>query len=320
MLTLIPASVVVGSIITRTAHYRWAIWAGWTLATLGTGLTVLWDAHTSKAVWVIILIILGLGHGLLLNALNTASQAVSGSGEEGAAVAMYAFLRSFGMAIGVGVGGSVFQNLMKRKLRLLHLDPSIAVQAEAYIAVLHTLGGTKKRAAVLDAYVAGFRGVFAFFCALGGLALMVCCTVRHYEMNKDLDTKHELDHGPVVGGWRLGRRDRDQSLSHGQDQTQADVQDHVHNQDKIQGFSQVQTQADIQDQVLNQDKIQGTSQEQSQDQVHNQDKMHRTSQNQGDDHIHSQAGVHGTSQNQNQSGTTLDAGRPGSAECPPGWI
>ncbi|KAL2444019.1 MFS transporter L2 [Exophiala dermatitidis] len=217
MLTLIPASVVVGSIITRFGIYRWAIWAGWTLATLGTGLTILWGENTSLAARVIILVILGLGHGLLLNSLNTASQAVAGdngpsrngatdhgasgdkevSSTQAAAVAMYAFLRSFGMAVGVGIGGSMFQNVMKHKLLELGLSPEIAVHAESYIAVLRQLApDSPARAAVTGAYVHGFKGVFGFFCALAGTALLVSVVfVRHYELNTgELSSGHTLDH------------------------------------------------------------------------------------------------------------------------------
>ncbi|EHY59287.1 MFS transporter L2 [Exophiala dermatitidis] len=230
MLTLIPASVVVGSIITRLGHYRWAIWAGWTLGTLGTGLTILWDETTGLAARVIILVILGLGHGLLLNSLNTASQAVAGDSgashkedtdkgardhgvtdngaidngvsdsvsvsNQGSAVAMYAFLRSFGMAVGVGIGGSMFQNVMKHKLLDLGLSPEIAVRAESYIAVLRQMEpDSPARAAVTAAYVHGFKGVFGFFCALAGTALLVSVVfVRHYELNTSkLGGEHTLD-------------------------------------------------------------------------------------------------------------------------------
>lgn len=195
MLTLIPAAVVVGRVITRTGMYRWAIWTGWALVSLGTGLTILWNAQTSTSVWVVSLVILGLGHGLLLNALNTASQAVCVPGDEGAAAAMYAFLRSFGMALGVGIGGSVFQNVMKIKLRDLNLPMDIATNAEAFVNALRQSqpGATLRRANVLDAYVYGFRGVFSFFCGLAGLALVVSTLIKHVKIDKELVTEHGLD-------------------------------------------------------------------------------------------------------------------------------
>lgn len=206
MLTLVPTAVVVGAVITRTAAYRWAIWSGWVIATLAAGLTIMWDAQTSTAVWVAVLVLLGLGHGLLLNSLNCACQAASAPGDEGAAVAMYAFLRSFGMAVGVGVGGSIFQNVMALKLRALNLPESIARDAEGYVTVLKAMktGDASGFAAAMTAYTYGFHGVFAFFCGLAGLALVICCFVEHFEIDKDLVTEHKLDNTSRIS-WRLSR-------------------------------------------------------------------------------------------------------------------
>lgn len=225
MLTLIPTAVVVGATITRTGSFRWAIWTGWGLATLATGVTISWSRHTGTGGWVVVLIVLGVGHGLLLNALNCASQAVSLPGDEGAAAAMYAFLRSFGMAVGVGVGGSIFQNVMQAKLSALHLPPSIAANAEAYLAVLREMGHDREslgqRDAVIAAYTAGFRGVFGFFCALGGLSLVLACLIRHFEINKELTTEHTVDESMRMS-WRSRfsqRLDRqNQGQGHDQDQ------------------------------------------------------------------------------------------------------
>ena len=192
LLALIPSSVVVGTAITRSGKYLWAIAIGWILTTLGTGLTISWDRKTHTAVWAVELIIFGLGHGLNLNALNTASQAVSKPGDEGSAVGMYAFLRSFGMAVGVGVSGSVFQNVMKSKLTDLGLSTAIATDAEAYLQVLTKMPDGPERQAIIAAYVHGFRGVYAFLTALAGVALFIGLFIKHHEINKELITEHKV--------------------------------------------------------------------------------------------------------------------------------
>jgi hypothetical protein len=104
-LSLILAPVTVGALITRVNNFRWAIWSGWAITTLGTGLTLIWDVNTSTAVWAIILKVLGIGHGLLLNAQNFATQAICLAKDEASAAAIYAFMRSIRMAISVGIGG-----------------------------------------------------------------------------------------------------------------------------------------------------------------------------------------------------------------------
>lgn len=174
---------------------------------LATGLTISWDRGTPTAVWAVEMIILGFGHGLNLNALNTASQAVSKPGDEGRAVGMYAFLRSFGMAVGVGVSGSVFQNVMKSKLQDLDLESAIATNAEAYLIVLRAMDDSPARQAIIDAYVAGFHGVFGLLTGLGGLAFIFSLFIKHDEINKELITDHKLVIEPLhVGGSRLSWR------------------------------------------------------------------------------------------------------------------
>ncbi|OAP64783.1 hypothetical protein AYL99_00755 [Fonsecaea erecta] len=204
LLTLVPASIIVGAAITRTGKFRWAITTGWVLTTVGTGLSISWVRGTQTAVWAVEMIVLGFGHGLNLNALNTASQAACKPGDEGRAVGMYAFLRSFGMAIGVGVGGSVFQNVMKSKLAALGLPTDIALRAEAYLEVLKRMpADSPQRAAAVDAYIAGFHGVFGFLTGLAGLALVVGLFVQHFEINKELITEHKLVSESRIS-WRRG--------------------------------------------------------------------------------------------------------------------
>jgi len=191
-LTMIPASVVVGAIVTRVNRYRWAIWSGWAVSTLACGLTILWDKNTSTAIWVITLIILGLGQGFILNAQNFATQAICLPRDEASAASMYVFLRSFGGAIGVGIGGTVFQNVMKIKLVQLELPVEIARDAESYIVTLMSLPASPFKTHVIEAYVYGLHGVYGTLCGIAGLASFLSLFLKHFDMNKDLDSEHRL--------------------------------------------------------------------------------------------------------------------------------
>lgn len=82
------------------------------------------------------LVILGTGNGLLYSSLVWATQANSKNGGEATATAMYAFMRSFGQALGVGIGEVVFQNVMRINLRQLDLPKDIASNAEAFVDIL----------------------------------------------------------------------------------------------------------------------------------------------------------------------------------------
>jgi hypothetical protein len=185
--SLVPASIVVGVIVTRINHFRWAIWSGWLAATLASGLMVMWDVNTNTATWAVI------GHGLALNAQNFATQAIALPGDEAAAAAMYAFLRSLGMALGVGIGGSIFQNVMKIKLVQLGLPVEIAKNAEAYIRVIKTLPmDSIYKDNVLESYVYGLRGVYGVYCGMAGLAGIASLFIGHFDLNKELSSEHKL--------------------------------------------------------------------------------------------------------------------------------
>ena len=133
---LLPGSIVISLMTTRLGRYRWAIWSGWVVTALGCGLLVLLDVNTKTPVWAVILAIFGIGHGMLLTSVNIGIQAVSRVEDAGRAAAMYAFMRTLGMSIGVAVGGTVFQNVMINKLNALGLPHSIAHNSEAYVKIL----------------------------------------------------------------------------------------------------------------------------------------------------------------------------------------
>lgn len=193
MFTLVPASMVTGQVVTQTANYRRPIWIGWALILIGSGLTLLFNKETPVAVWVIVLIILGLGHGAVLNAQNFAAQAMSDEGEQGEAAAMYAFVRQFGMALGVVVGGCVFQNVMSSGLERAGLDAGIAKVSEAFVAELHQMPTDSLfKSQIIDAYSFGLKGNYLLFTSISGVALLLSTLMKHCNMAEQVISEHEL--------------------------------------------------------------------------------------------------------------------------------
>jgi Na+/melibiose symporter-like transporter len=190
-LTVTTSGIVCGRLVTRYNNYRWPICIGWLIASIGAGLFIIWPQNNSTGVWIVTYLIIGAGQGAVLNAQNFASQALCEEGDEAAAGAMYAFVRQFGMALGVGIGGTVFQNVMALKLRWLGLPVEIAKQAESYVSVLHTLPAGDYKDKVIEAYNYGFTGVYSFYLAISVLALVVGLL---FTKNVDLTRKHVTDH------------------------------------------------------------------------------------------------------------------------------
>ncbi|KAL2266710.1 hypothetical protein VTJ83DRAFT_6062 [Remersonia thermophila] len=199
---LLPGSIVISLLTTRFGRYRWAIWSGWPVTAVACGLLVMFDADVKTPVWAVILAVFGIGHGMLLTSINVGIQAVSRVEDSGRAAAMYAFMRTLGMSVGVAVGGTVFQNVMRSKLKELGLSEEIARDSEAYVRRMVLLApDDPERLAAVEAYLAGFHGVFWTITGAAIAAMLVCLAIRHSTMDKAIDTRFVLeggrgDHGP----------------------------------------------------------------------------------------------------------------------------
>jgi MFS family permease len=191
--SLMPSAVLVGYLITSIGRYRWAVWLGELVTTLATGMLILWDAETSPTVINAVLVILGLGNGLSLSSLYTAIQAAVDERDAPSAASMYSSVRSIGMALGVPIGGSAFQNLMKEKLRQEHLPTSIASHAESDLDIFKALPDTSPfRNSVTQAYVAGCRGVFEIMTGVSVLGLILCLLIKDYPIDRRAEDIHVL--------------------------------------------------------------------------------------------------------------------------------
>ncbi|RYP64785.1 hypothetical protein DL769_006530 [Monosporascus sp. CRB-8-3] len=201
LLTVTVGAVITGRLVTRLRTYLVFIRAGWLLAALACTLTVTWRfAGSGTAMWVVTYVVLGLGHGMVLNAGNFATQAMCAPGDEAHAAATYLFLRQLGAAVGVGVGGSTFQNVMAVRLGRDGLSRDIAVHAEAFVAELRSMPeGSELKERITDAYEFGFGGVFALYLGVAGIALIISLIfIKHFPLDKELSSEHRLEANKVT--------------------------------------------------------------------------------------------------------------------------
>lgn len=124
---------------------------------------------------------------------NFAAQAICEAGFESCAAAMYAFMRHFGTALGVGIGGTTFQNVMGLKLGWLGISKSIAKNAEGYLPTLLAMPASQEKDDIIAGYVYGFKGVYRVYLGISCVSLLVSLFIRHYDMNKELRSEHTLE-------------------------------------------------------------------------------------------------------------------------------
>ncbi|QYT01547.1 MFS domain-containing protein [Trichoderma simmonsii] len=183
-LTAAPCAVVVGIIVAGTGKYRWALWAGWSLVCLGCGLLVLLDTHTAVPEWIFLEAVSGLGLGLLFPSINLSIQASVPQHEAGIAATLVLFFRSLGQALGVAIGGTIFDNRLRA-----NLENSVENAPSSIMALmdrLHQLPLDEPISLqIRDALSRSFHVIWIVMCAFAGLSLLLSFLMKEYDMNQE---------------------------------------------------------------------------------------------------------------------------------------
>lgn len=194
--TVAPAAMVIGFLITHFGRYRWAIWLGWFLATLGLGLLYLLDMTISTAAWIFVMLVSGLGLGILFPSLAFAVQGSSTNKDLAFAVAMFSFFRAFGQSIGVAIGGVIFQNQMRQKLQKYPEFASQARQlsqdAAGLVQVIKRMADGTDKSNLKTAYADSLKIVWVVMCALAGAAMIASFWIEHYDLDRALESEQTL--------------------------------------------------------------------------------------------------------------------------------
>ena len=188
--TVAPSAMIIGFLVTKTGRYRWAIWLGWLLSTLGMGLLCLLDVDTSIPAWIFLLLVSGLGLGILFPSMAFAIQASAKPEHLATAVAMFSFFRAFGQTLGVAIGGVIFQNQMRSHLQTY---PSLAPMAETYsrdaaalVQLIKAMPASADKHDLQQAYTDSLRIVWAVCCALVGVGGLLSLWTKEYSLDAAL--------------------------------------------------------------------------------------------------------------------------------------
>ncbi|KJK66068.1 drug resistance transporter EmrB/QacA subfamily protein [Aspergillus parasiticus SU-1] len=184
-LTVAPVAAVTGICISAIGGYRWAIWGGWALSTLGFGLLCLLRVNTSIPAWIFLDLVSGIGLGMVVPAMAFAVQASAKPHLVPLAITLSTFFRSFGQSVGVAIGGAIFENRLKVELsstaRLTELASQYTRDVFGVIALLHHTDEMTIHE-IQSAYVDSLRIVWAFGCAISGVSLAVSLWARAHRI------------------------------------------------------------------------------------------------------------------------------------------
>lgn len=198
--TVAPASIVVGATIAMTGKYRWGIWTGWVITTLGMGILVYLKVETTTAQWVFMNLVSGLGTGILFPSMAICVQAAASTADQAYAANIFSFLRGFGQTIGVAIGGVIFQNQMKKKLLTFPLLADKAVEfsrdASGLVQIIKSMPAGEMKHQLLVSYVDALKYVWIVMCALSAVALVLSLFTRAYALDQELDTEQGFKEKP----------------------------------------------------------------------------------------------------------------------------
>ena len=177
----IPLAAVVGILLARMSQYfKWMVHGGWILTTLASGCSILLATDTLTTGWMFLFLTAGLGHGLLLSSYTVLIHGLSEK-ESGLLSAnpmlIPLFMRAWGMAAAVPVGGVVFLNILGRELEGIGLHSDLVNTARGYLVLMDQIGmPDQQRLAIKNASVLALRAVWeitAGVSVVGGISSLI---------------------------------------------------------------------------------------------------------------------------------------------------
>ncbi|KAJ6102868.1 hypothetical protein N7486_005295 [Penicillium sp. IBT 16267x] len=174
---VIPAAVVGILLANESKCSKWIISGGWILTTLAAGCSILLDRITPTVGWVILFLTAGLGHGLLISSYNIRVHSIPKNGEAALStkpITISLFMRAWGMAFAVPVGGVIFLSCFGNELQSLGLQWDVINTARGYIILMdQTQMSDGERDIFKDASASALQVVWeviAGVSALGGIS------------------------------------------------------------------------------------------------------------------------------------------------------
>jgi hypothetical protein len=200
MLSSVLMSILAGVYVTMVGYYTPLLIGAIALMTVGAGLVTTFDIDTIFRKWFGYQIIVGLGSGVGFNVPLVAVQTVLSMEDIPIGTVSVMFFQTFGAALFLTVGQSVFQNGMINGLKKYapELDPKVMVHtgATAIRGVLEQLGQEDQLTNALKAYVSGLDDTFRVVLACSVAAFLFTCLFEWRSVKDKRD--HENVEMPAV--------------------------------------------------------------------------------------------------------------------------
>ena len=186
-------SIACGMYMARVGSYMHCILAGFTLWTLGNGLTLLFHRHTGLGLLIVILIVEGAGIGLTLQPLLVGMYANSRTEDRAVITGLRNFIRTIGGAFGLVVSGVILSNTLRDILgQASFVSNRLLTELTSSTYSLDTLDLSQdERNMILDAYMLGLRYIFVFYTVCSAVSLFLTFWVGNTSLKASKEVNDE---------------------------------------------------------------------------------------------------------------------------------
>ena len=170
------SAAIAGLVLKKWGRFKYLASFGWVFATVGTGLVCFLTPASNNGEQIGFQIVEGIGVGILFPTLQLACQAPQSKRDVGMAVAIFAFLSSFGQVFGVALGGIIFQNQFDAMISMEtgNLPPEYLISgadAAGFVVMLPSVPAAVQTI-FQYVYANSLRGIWVIITALAGIGLL----------------------------------------------------------------------------------------------------------------------------------------------------
>jgi MFS family permease len=182
------ASICSGQYISRMKRYGECIVVGFTLLTIATSLTTIFNRTTPVWANVIILLVMGIGNGNVFQPTIISLQAHSPKAQRAVIISIRNFLRCLGGAVGLAVSAAILQNVLRSSLPPQFQD----LAHSTYAKPNYTLYSPEDAEVIMNAYEKASHTVFVFYAPVTAICLVCCVFVKDRGLQRQEDVDEEL--------------------------------------------------------------------------------------------------------------------------------
>ncbi|OBA21474.1 MFS general substrate transporter [Metschnikowia bicuspidata var. bicuspidata NRRL YB-4993] len=193
-------SAFAGSIMTFTGRYLPVMIAGYSFWFSGHAMTLLWDEHTSDAIIVGTMVVLGTGCGFIFQPTMVAAQANTRKAQRAVVISTRNVIRSFGGALGTAISSLIITNSLLKDIKAqagssilpplymrymkanIYSHPDVSVLTKEQVNVVRHM------------YSVALRNYFYFTLPLLGICLLLAFTTRDHGL-QCLDEPRDINGG-----------------------------------------------------------------------------------------------------------------------------